>query len=532
MTGVLDVAPENTKHLENVHTFAGCAIYQSSAGADAPGRLHMVWADAASYTLIRDLHQYNAKQSRQFYAYIAAVHSSTVANITELGGIADGRFIFEDKTYCVRGRYIYPIERLDDQLNAVAVKLYWWYDAKKDHINAEFKYMYGSHKMYSMQDILTIWAKVMGLVKSSCEVHTLTDPNNIRYVYQIWPTVPDTSNDHFYPDTIHDFINSTTCPIEHSDEVKDTHTKDYISAFNYTEPSSGGNTYSVGIYTSHAVCERYELKEGQGICCPSTCMQMIYHMPDIMKCANHNANTGVWGFVDILSKHIQDMKHAYMTEYQILEKYDRWYKWMVKLYKNTINNSAEYQDFCKKCSRQIPTVRYHEYHDMYYMLSKLYTESREIAMYIGSEYTHWTNDDLVLDCMLYIKSDETVWQSITNKCRDAPTHQPYIIVWLPMVCTQAVVCVQTWDTIPVCVVNTITNTPFRLTGSMTATPRHTYYVDYANRVVYDGPFTYTTPNAMYRKDKSSFCNEHNFVAEEYIEVIQYNYALLYVRDVI
>ena len=544
MAKVLYIKQENTTHLKNVHTFERCNIYKHNIS----GRLDMVWNDAASYTLIRDLHQYNAEQSQQFDAYITAVQSSTAANITEPGGIADGRFIFEDKKYCVRGKYIYPIERLEDQLNAVAAKLHRWYDADATaDIESEIKSMctYNVYKMYSMQDILTIWSKFINLIAAPPDVITsvVKDLDNILYLCQVHCKYnePNVSNDKFHSDTIYKFI--TTPGFEYHDEKlnpsSNSRMVNYVAELEYKQPNRSGDTRSAGIYNSKRMHARQGLCGATDMCYTLTCLQMIYHMTDIVECSKQRGPNdridNMYPILDTFSKHIQYMKNAEMTETKILNKYD------AKLYLHVVRIYKEYNPPHRQSLRKqyIPsTVHQRTYHDMYYMLSILYTESPEIAMWLGSTTMRPDVDTtpIVFDCMLYITHTDNVWQSITDKCQGAPTHQPYIIVWLPMADRQdtgtSVMVCQYWHTIPVCVVNTITNTPFRLTGSMAATPNHTYYVDYAERVVYDDAETLTTPNAMYRKAKSSRCNEQNFVEGEYIEAIQYNHALLYVRDVI
>ena len=550
--------PDGIVPIQHFHTFAGCAIYQNKATNER----YMIWDDMQTYTCVYELHNYTTKQRYKFTAYINAVHNHTNANTNK--HITDGCFKYGNKRYAVRGKYIYHIQQIFNQSNSVARKLYSWYLAKTtDHINAEIADMHNSHNMYSMQDILLIWSKFIYLVRQKniikeSSICTFSDDDGIPYIIQVSRgSTDDAANTFIYSgaDTINTFIqigitNKTyvdrgqTYTIDASDPLRGR------IHFKCVKTDPIKKTYSAGMYNCEAVRVRYNIPENIGICCPISCMQMIYHMTDIavyVETIYYDTTTeapnAMYTSLSAVSAHIADIKNKQLTELEIICKYDTLYELLTQmsmLWEQEKLLASSQQQMCVSLpeSVQQPTSEYtmvcpQTYSGMHYMLSELCANSCKIAMYLGSEHMNYLRsqddtipDDTILDCMTYINHTDDVWQSISNKCRDAPTHQPYIIVWL-MPCN-----VQTWKTIPVCVVNTITNTPFRLTGSMADTPGHTYYVDYAKRVVYEDDVTHTTPNAMYRKSASSFCAEPYFVAGEYGGVIQSSIALLYVRDVI
>ena len=538
--------PAGAKLLQNCHTFAHCSIYQTTTNASK--KLHMVWESARTYTLIRDLHQYNTEQSRQFAAYIAAVKEAAATELVKWAGIMDGRFTYNSADYCVRGMYIYPIACLDLQLNELAYRII---NSGRDtpdtkvsvaeKIAAVMLYCNDVNKITSLQDVLTILSKTYSA--GSSKMYTLSDDNDIRYVIRL-PSrnTIDTSDATWFVSV---GLNTTSVSEMQTTEASwsSNPMNQHIKALTYSSSVTAAehiikDTRSAGIYNTSNVLKQYDqhnqdafgknipLSEINGICLPIACLQMIYHMPDIIECVKYHStltsslNTTA-DALKVFSAHVVDMK-AGCSEDIVLSKYGKVYE-MLTL--------CRYASISKNTHGDSQTKQY-DIPDRYWVvdtiLRNVCTYIPEIAMCIGSEHM-WnpTNANILFSCMTIIKKCDNMRTSITEKCKNAPTHQPYIIVWVAPKKT-----VTYLTDIPVCVENTITNTYFRLTGGIVAAKRHTYYADYANRVVYDNARSNIKPTAMTRRLSDGLTDTLAGNPESYHNILNHSYALLYVRDCI
>ena len=539
---------------ERFHTFAYGEIYHARSNTR---QIQLRWVKPAAHEHVKGLHQYTPEQERVFDEYIKRVNT-TITTDEEFCQLADGRFSIDGDEYCVRGMCIYRIECLHRLLKDAAETIYNKIVGNaRDWVDPEFTQMASLPRLYSTQDLLTIWSLVMiqkynhnGTV---LQLYVLNADERSYNVILHKNYITQTNLGHTYTYNWASILDKFIRPRKNEFRLQNQKkTSKYIADLKSNtniSPSSEFtyHTYSAGIHNK------------KGTCSAIACMQFLYHMPDIVTICNrlcdlNNCKDDLVYLLDTMHLHVSGMRTH--PDYNKIEK-------LFKLFYDKINTVIDTawtkETYIKDRVFQVQQSSENPYEISYmillfHMLNRLSAESPDLAMYIGgvlNEKIPQHYPAIVEHIAQNRQSDNTYTcpedkttkfstverGQITNALKHASTDQPYKIIYLSHMTTDNYSRIGGRPIpvkyVPVVVENENTATAYRLIGAIIRAPKHVYYIDLANRVIYDNDLIIkNTPAVMFRKtieDCALYISgvKRNTPYEYMLDSAEF---LLYVRD--
>ena len=530
--GILCKAPENGQYISDFYTFTGCSVWAVPIDRNkAMYKLHLVWDTPEQYITIRDMHRYTTAQRSIFDAYIAAMNYSGDIYDQTRCDLADGSFVYESCTYTVRGLYIYHHNDIAD-LHYNAARRLCSRSGDLASMNTELMRI-DKDRVHSTGDMLYIFSYFWLLthINEQFSIYRVSWKN---YDYVVYMS-PGRRNAKYFSSTGFAYIDAIvqTANIQSETPMLEDTRHTHITAL-HSEHKQGIAPYAYSRGLPNEI----------GTCSMLACMQMLYHMPDILtECESLQSsiqNAAKKESRDITYLIASMSSHSYHTRVELPEH-------VKTLFANFYKTIETIVDKTKTLQKNIE-AKHKAKHDSVlgfmqcmwlYILTRIAHQLPISQLYFGP---YGRENDLIDYPFLpkachSVYADTNCLHDITNILRQADTNMPYIIIFVtdrnsptyphsdnPL------------ETIPIRVTNANIDADYMLCGVLISrvnpeqTQGHIYYLDIPSRTSYDNQFVDHTPLAMYTNSETVSNHIQTSSTATYMFALHSAQTLLYIRD--